>query len=253
MITNARISEKGRVDVALAPQQVDAAANATGKFFSFGEGERLLFVCNAGSMATTAQVTFALQQAKDGAGAEAEALTISNGGSFNATTGSLLNDAGNIHGASAATITCAGVAAADTIEINGVTLTAVASATPAAFQFDQTGTDTECATDLLRAINAHVPGVIASSAAAVVTIAYADNTPGALSLETSDNTNLVVVSLSAAAVIEVQPQDLNRADGFSHVALNAAVVGVNTLVSGTCIRLPKVAPATSATFANITR
>jgi hypothetical protein len=76
--------------------------------------------------------------------------------------------------AASAVVTCAAVAAADTITINGVVFTAVAGA-PAGNQFDQSGTDTADAASLVNAINTSASALVnqhvtASNVAGVVTI-----------------------------------------------------------------------------------
>lgn len=99
------------------------------------------------------------------------------------------------------TVTCASVQAADEVTIDGVVLTAV-SGTPAADEFDISGSDTADAASLVAAIAANATlaaRVSASSALGVVTIQARD--AGALgnsiSLASSNGTRLAV---SAAAL-----------------------------------------------------
>jgi len=99
------------------------------------------------------------------------------------------------------TITCAAVAAADTVTVAGVTLTASGSQTDGGLDFDETaGSDVAVATSLVAAINAGanaVTGVHASNyngTSAVVTV-WAD-TPGTagdtITLSSSSGTTLAV-------------------------------------------------------------
>lgn len=104
------------------------------------------------------------------------------------------------HTATAATaiVTCATVAAADTVTINGVVFTAV-DADAGANEFLQTGTNTADATALAAAINASTTAgvkdvVVATSNGAAVTVASV--VPGlvgnAIQIKSSDGTTLAV-------------------------------------------------------------
>lgn len=96
------------------------------------------------------------------------------------------------------TVTCASAAAADTVTINGVAITAV-SGTPANDQFDVSGNDTADATSLAAAINNSTTSgikdiVTATSSGAVVTVKA--RVPGyignAITLASSNGTRLAV-------------------------------------------------------------
>ena len=96
------------------------------------------------------------------------------------------------------TVTAATVQAADTITINGVVLTAVASS-PAANQFIATADNTETAVNIAAAINSSASALLsqqvsASSAGAVVTIrSLFDGAAGnQATLASSNNTRLAV-------------------------------------------------------------
>jgi phage tail sheath gpL-like len=94
------------------------------------------------------------------------------------------------------TVTCASVQAADTVTIDGVVLTAV-SGTPAADEFDISGTNTAAAASLVAAINANATldgRVTATSALGVVTVQadqYGED-GNSVSLASSDGTRLAV-------------------------------------------------------------
>lgn len=93
------------------------------------------------------------------------------GGPFRPASFALGNDAEAT--AASGTVTLASAQAADTVTINGVVFTAV-SGTPAANQFDISGTDDDAATSLAAAINGTASAlaqlVSAEAAADVVTI-----------------------------------------------------------------------------------
>lgn len=100
----------------------------------------------------------------------------------------------------AATVTCASVAAADTVTVGGVVFTAIANgSTPSSYkQFSVGASDNACATNLAAAINAQQKSpavnrtVTAVAATNVVTItADAEGTGGnAITLVTSNGTRL---------------------------------------------------------------
>lgn len=98
--------------------------------------------------------------------------------------------------AASATITCASVAADDTVTIGKTTLTAKASPSNEN-QFDQSGTDTADATSLAAKINAHSvlsKIVSASSSGAVVTVTALDKgiLGNHIALASSNGTRLAV-------------------------------------------------------------
>lgn len=102
------------------------------------------------------------------------------------------------------TVTCASVSAADTVTVNGSVFTAVNGGTPTAAQFDMSGSDTADAAALVAAINATtdvlVAGIIkAKSAAGVVTIySVATGTAGnAYTITTSNGTRLAITNDSS--------------------------------------------------------
>ena len=128
----------------------------------------------------------------------AEAITAFSAGAKRAATIAVMpNDSEDIVTASG-TVTCASVADADTVTINGVVFTAV-TASPTGDQFDQSGTDTADATDLARSINASTTELIkdyvtATSAAGVVTITsvYPGRMGNTQTLASSNGTRLAV-------------------------------------------------------------
>lgn len=101
--------------------------------------------------------------------------------------------------AASGTVTCASVAAADTVTVNGLVFTAVNGGTPTAVQFDMSGSDTADAASLVAAINAStdaaIQGVVtASNVAGVVTITAVvpGKTGNAITLSSSNGTRAAV-------------------------------------------------------------
>ena len=101
--------------------------------------------------------------------------------------------------AASATVTCAAVSAADTVTIAGVAFTAVNGGTPAANEFDMSGSNSVDAAALAAAINAStstgITGCVSAAAVgAVVTVTAL--VPGkignAITFTSSDNTRLAV-------------------------------------------------------------
>lgn len=132
--------------------------------------------------------------------------TYPHGGGFtvvssNATrlaVGSVAPSTGFVH--ASGTVTMATVSVDDTVTINGVVFTAKAAEDTSLRQFNQSGTDTACATSLVACIIAAVAagtltGVVATSASAVVTIRATSPVPGtgnAIPLASSNGTRLAV-------------------------------------------------------------
>lgn len=135
------------------------------------------------------------------------------------------------------TVTCASVSAADTVTVNGVVFTAV-SGTPAANEFDISGTDTAAATSLAAAITAStsagVDDINAKSAAAVVTaFALTPGTGGdAYTLASSNGTRLAV---SGATFANGAAVGNNEFDFIQTDALNAATLSTALAASTTAI------------------
>jgi hypothetical protein len=126
------------------------------------------------------------------------------------------------------TITCASVAAADTVTVAGVTLTASGSQTDGGLDFDETaGDDVAVATSLVAAINAGanaVTGVHASNyngASAVVTVwATTPGTAGdAITLASSSGTTLAV---SGATLTEGLDPTLFQVGGVRETLMDPA-------------------------------
>lgn len=103
------------------------------------------------------------------------------------------------------TVTCSSVDVSDAVTINGVTFTAAAAENIATGAFNQSGTDTACATSLVACINGStdplISGVVtASSALGVVTVrAVTAGTGGnSITLSTTDGTDLAVSDTTLA-------------------------------------------------------
>lgn len=105
--------------------------------------------------------------------------------------------------AASGTITCANVSVSDTVNVAGVTFTAVA-ATPTAAQFAQGGTDTADGQSLADQVNAHPTAskrVTAVNDAGEVT--FTSKVPGdignGLALSSSEGTRLAVVAMAGGS------------------------------------------------------
>jgi phage tail sheath gpL-like len=98
--------------------------------------------------------------------------------------------------AASGTVTCASVDVADAVTIGGVTFTAAAAEDTGAGEFDQSGTDDECATSLAACIAASsLAGVVSAAAEAnvvTVTAVHKGAAGNAIALTTTDGTDLAV-------------------------------------------------------------
>lgn len=131
------------------------------------------------------------------------------------------------------TVTAASVSVADTVTVNGVVFTAAAAENLATGAFDQSGTDTACATSLTACImastSALLSGIVtATSAAAVVTIRAATGGTGgdAITLATSNNTRLAKsgTTLTGGATVAANQFDFGGAAALNNVQTATALV-----------------------------
>lgn len=98
--------------------------------------------------------------------------------------------------AASGTVTCANVDVDDTIAIGGVLFTAKAAEDTGAGEFDQSGTNDECATSLAACIAASsLAGIVSASVVdnvVTVTAVQKGAVGNAIALDTSDGTDLAV-------------------------------------------------------------
>jgi hypothetical protein len=198
------------------------------------------FMGLVGAMAATETIVFNLQQATDIAGTGSKAVAVAQDATINATATITANT--NVI---AATITADAVVATNAVTIadslgNSTTLTAVeAPAVPGAGEFlADPADDTATATALAAAINAQVDNVVATSAAAVVTVVSQDPSGAALTI-TFTAVRLVTATVAAACIIEVNEAQLDHANDFKFVALRALTTANLAGIGGTLERVAK--------------
>lgn len=212
---NKRLHEINKIDTPLPAAALVAATPQTTWAYSMGKFNKALFSVRLRNIASTdTDLAFAALEASDIAAATAQNVG-------DAATTPTVNfarvAAGCIANANIVQLTCVTVAAADVVTINGVTFTAVAGATVLADnQFDQRGTDTEDAVELVACINNALPALVATNAAGVITVQSRE--PGAETITVTginDITNIVPVTVEVVGNVEVNASALS--DGFDRV------------------------------------
>ena len=222
---NKRLSESVKFISSALPQALTGATTTVnGRGIRLDDSRKVIFRYRLGNVAVTDTVyTFSALEATDAAVTGARNI----GNAVATPNFELVPDAaGCIPNANIVELTLVTVAAADVVTINGVTFTAVAAATDLdANEFDQRGTDTEDAAQLVLCINNALPDLIATNAAGAITIQ--SRVPGAATITVegiNDLTNIVPVTVEATGIIEVDASSLSN--GFDHVFPRALTSGV---------------------------
>jgi len=214
-----RLSEDAKLDVALTPQSLDG--NDTGEYYDMSKFRRGLFVLNCGEIVKDETVKMEILQAKDADGSDSKALKDIDDDAVVATITGPAN-------ATEATLTLGTVLNEDEVTINGLTFTAETDTTTEAdreFAIDGNDTGT-CINDETYG----VPGVTATSAAAVVTLKSTD--PGETLITVEDDAATITPAVTVAqSYIDIQTALLDNANDFTHVAAkvtteDTSVVGV---------------------------
>lgn len=214
-----RLAERVKIDIGLEDQAINNS-NLTGPYYSMSSYQRALAVLHDFESADTKATTIAFMQAQNAAALGAKAVT---GATATLTTPTLITKA---------KVTLATVLATETVTINGLVFTADAAATvPATRHFSIAGDDTADAAALVSCINDAtygVPGLTATSAAAVVTLVSTEPGVTAITLAQS-STTFTFAQLQAQAYVELDASQLD--DGFTHVAVkvtktNATATGI---------------------------
>jgi len=202
-----RSYEDLKIDVGLVSQAVNNT-NVTGKYHPLAEYREVLAILSGGAMAKTKTTKIELLQAINAAAGSAKAVS---GAEAEITANALVTEL---------TITLATVLADETITINGLVFTAHATVTTVANrEFSISGNDTADAAELVTCINDPtygVPGVTATSVAAVVTLV--STVPGAtLITAASTDATFTVATVKAQAYVDIESLVLDAS--FSHVAV----------------------------------
>lgn len=236
------IAEATKVDCAITPQE--GATSANGEYFNMKEYAKALFIAQVSGMLTGEDLTFEAYQAKDAKGTTPLQLGASG-------VGATITMAQGIKLCSCQ-ITMNTPDADDTIIItpytfvNGVltpgtalTFTAKTAESLPNRYFDQSGSTTAQATSLAACINDPtygVPGVLATAAAAVVTLTMTEPGDGVFDITELDTTKTVVKDLIQQAYFEVAVQDLTRDSDYTHIQGRFASVPATTATQCTLIR-----------------
>lgn len=200
------ISEINKVDIGVVPASINGAS--TGTYYNIGLGRKALFVWETGAMAAGVTSIGQVMQAQDAAGTGAKEVT-NNAATITANTK-----------VAAATLTVATVQVGNKVTVNGLVFTAAAAADLPNRVFAPGADNTACAASLAAAINhaAGVPGVTATAALAVVTLAVDE--PGEQTITIADAAATITpATLRAMGYVECDENFLDLANGFNYVAL----------------------------------
>ena len=217
-------SEKQKVDIGLTPQTVNNT-NVTGRYLSLAKYRDVLCVLHVSSMAVSKTAKIELLQATDRDGTSAKSISDSEA---TITANALVYKA---------TVVCSSVIATDTLTINGITYTVVASgATLADGEVNVGGTDAAMAEAFAAAINDSdygILGVTASANAGTLTLESTDGET-AVTLSTPDSTMTLATS-EAWAYVNLQSDQLDSENDFLYIAPKVTVTS-NSVVSVTMLR-----------------
>ena len=236
------IAESDKVDTALQAQT--GQTSLTGEWFKMTEYAKALFLITVQGQLTGASLDFKVYEATNAEGDDEQQLgaTIAMAQGIKLGSCQITVDAGNSTVDETLVITpytfVNGVLTAGT----ALTFTAKASETLSSRYFDQSGTPTEEATSLAACINDEtygVPGVLATAAAAVVTLTMTEPGDGVFTITESAPAELVVIDLVQQAYFEVAVQDMDRDDDFTHIG--ARVSGVDETTEFACVLIRAVA------------
>lgn len=222
---NNRLTEDVKMITSALPQALTGAATTlNGRGIVLDDARKVAFRFQLGNIASTdTDYTFSALEATDAA--TTGARNIGNAADTPTVVLERVAD-GCIANANVVQLTCASVAVADEVTINGVTFTAAAATDLAANEFDQSGTDTEDAAQLVLVINNALPDLIATNAAGVVTVQ--SRVPGATTITVTGISDIVTiepVTVEVAAQIEVDSSALS--EGYDHVFPRALTGGTS--------------------------
>ena len=234
---NNRLSEEIKLMTSALPQAfTGATTTVNGRGVLLEDARKVMFRCQIGNVASTdTDYTLSVLEATDAA--VTGARNIGNAAATPTVTLERVAD-GCIANANVVQLTLVTVDVGDVVTINGVEFTAAAATDLDANEFDQTGTDTEDAVELVACINNALPNLVATNAAGVVTIQSREPGKETITVEgINDLTNIVPVTVEVTGIIEVDASALS--DGYTHVfpravtsATSAAAVLHITAITG---------------------
>lgn len=227
-----RIHEGLKMDLGVVAQALNNT-NVSGRFHKAKPAHRVLALLSGGAMAAATVTKIELLQALDAAGGSAKGVPST------AAPLAVAEIAANTK-VSEATVTLATFLVGGTITINGLVFTAhVDTTTLSLREFDISGNDTADAVELCLCLNAAlygVPGLVASSAAGVLTLKATE--PGAITITVAsspDDATCVKATLKAQAFVEILSGKLDVAGGFVWVGVKITTTA-NTVVAAALLR-----------------
>ena len=208
-----RLIDRNKVDIGLVGQSLDST-NATGKYYDMQNYRRFLAVLVGGALAAAGTAKLELLQATDAAGTGAKGIPTTAAQTSATVTANT--------GVTAATLTMATVTAGSAVTINGLTFTAHATVTTkSSRQFSISGDDTADAAELVSCINDAtygVPGVMASSAAGVITLVATNPGEQLITITDAAATVFTAATTQYIAYVEADVSQLDIANGFRYIA-----------------------------------
>ena len=226
-----RIHEATKFDTAVTPQTVNSS-NVTGRYFSLVDFTQLLIMVIGGALAAGTAATIELFQAKDEAGTDAKQI-----GTLSSVVTSLTKI---VEG----TIALATVANTDVVTVNGIAFTKAAATDAAANEFAD-------AAALAALINSKVTGVFATAVSTTVTVRSASGEADVTLSKTENSGTITLATTAYQAALEIGAWDLDRKNGFTHVAARVTstgngVVGAVALRGDARITPQQIGPVTTA-------
>ncbi len=199
------ISEKLKIDIALAPQNVGGGGAVAGTYYPMNKYGKALFVAEIGAMAAGATSILQVMQATDAAGGgPAKAVD-------NLTATITANSA-----VTEATVADGGAANGATVTINGIAFKKAAGTDATKREFSNADGLVTCVNDSAKG----VPGVTATNAAGTVTLSVDEPGEGTITLATSDAANITLATVRALGYVECDASFLDIRNGFDHVAIS---------------------------------
>ena len=226
--------EMQKIDVGIQAQSLNG--NITGRFYPVGKYGRVLAVLTAGAMTAIKTAKIELLHVKDLAGTDSKGIptTAEQTAIATITVNTLVTKA---------MITLSTLFAGGTITINGLVFTAHADTTTYANrEFSISVNDTADAVKLVKCINVattgfyNTPGVIATSAAGVVTLISEKTREEVITISSDpDDATCVKATVEAQAYVELNVSKMDLANDFNQLAAkvrtdSAIVIGAVLLL-----------------------
>lgn len=214
-----KVQEQVKLDVGLKPISL-ASTSGTGKYYKLADYRNISFVILAAAIAATKTVVAKVVQAVDEAGTSSKDIS--------SATKTITANTNIIEG----TIALASVANTDVVTVNGISFTKAAATAAASREFADAAGLVTCVNDA----DYGVENVFATVNTTTVTVRSMDGKADITLGKTENAGTITLATTEALATIEVDQDDLDLANSFSHAALtvttNATIIVAATAVRG---------------------